>query len=399
MWFLAVVTLGIILACTRLSHWVDMPSFTPQNGPPIKWKQKLPEAISSAPALGKNGFLYFTTRTGTVYALDHSGAVQWSYRPEYSPALSAMMLDKNGNVYFSSVAKIFSLTSDGRKRWESDCPGNVFRMVERAALGDGILYATCGENLSALNTANGQELWRVPIRNSDVNAVALKNDRVVALRGSMVSAFDSMGNAVWNFPPPDYVTPPPRKGLITDQQFFIYPAAVGKDETLYMGSGDSEFSAFSPDGTMKWTYDAGLPNPMDGVRFMGSPVIATDDTVIAVSNKAVAYAFTPDGALRWKTPLGDPIRNAFQPSPLVGKDGTIYAFADHVLTAITSDGKLTWKLQLSDDALVPPALAADGTLYVATDDGMLYAVKTSSKGLASSSWPKYQGDAANSGYF
>ncbi len=399
MCFLAVVTLGIILACTRLSHWVEMPGFTPQHGPTIKWKQKMPEIISGAPALGRNGFIYLTTRRGTVYALDRSGVVQWSYRPEYSPSLSALMLDKNGNLYFSSVAKIFSLTPDGRKRWESDCPANVFRMAERAALGDGIMYATCGENLSALSTSDGQELWHVPISNSDVNAVVLKNNRIVAMRGWMLSALDSMGNPLWNFPPPDYVAPPPRKGLITDQQFFIYPAAVGRDETLYMGSGDSEFSAFSPDGTLKWTYDAGLPNPMDGVRFVGSPVIAADDTVIALSNKAVVYAFSPDGTLRWKTALGDPIRTSDQPSPIIGKDGTIYAFADHMLTAITPEGKQTWKMRLSDDALVAPTLGPDGTLYVGTNDGMLYAVETPSKGLANSSWPKYQADPANSGYF
>ncbi len=399
MWFLAVLALGIILACSRLSHWVEMPGFAAQSGPPVKWKQKLPDLVSSAPAIGKNGLIYVTTRSGPVYALDRSGTIQWAYRPEYSPASSALMLDKDGNLYFSMVAKIFSLTANGEKRWEADCPDDVFRMSEHGALGDAILYTTCGKNFSALSTSDGQELWRVPISNDDVKALVQKDGTLVIVRGWSLSAFDSMGNSLWNFPGPNYVAPPPRKGLISDQPFFNYPAAIGKDETLYTGSGDSEFSAFSSDGTLKWTYDVGFTGPMDSLRFASSPVITADDTIIAVSNKAVAYAFTPQGTLLWKTRLGDPIRSVDQPSPLVGKDGTIYAFADHGLIGLTAAGKQIFNLRLSEDVTVPPTLAPDGTLYVATNDGMLYAVKTSSKGLAPSSWPKYQGDVSNSGRF
>jgi len=399
MWFLALLTLGIIIAGSSLSHWATMPGFSAQSGPPVDWKQKLPDLVSSAPVLGKNGLIYVTTRSGPVYALDHSGTIQWSYRPEYSPASSALMSDKDGNLYFSMVAKVFSLTANGEKRWEADCPGDVFRMSEHGALGHGILYTTCGENLSAFNTANGQEMWRVAVGNNDIKAVVMKDGTLLIERGWSMSAFDSMGNSLWNFPPPDYVAPAPRKGLISDQSFFNYPAAIGKDETLYLGSNDSEFSAFSPDGTLKWTLDVGYTGPMDSLRFASSPVIAADDTVIAVSNKAVAYAFTPQGTLLWKTRLGDPIRSVDQPSPVVGKDGTIYAFADHGLIGLTPEGKQIFNLRLSDDATVPPTLAPDGTLYVATNDGMLYALKTGSKGLAHSSWPKYQGDLANSGRF
>jgi len=274
MWFLGLLTLGIILACTRLSHWVEMPDFAPaQNGPPVKWKQKLPDLVSSAPAIGKNGLIYVTTRTGPVYALDRSGAIQWAYRPDYSPSSSALMLDRDGNLYFSMVAKIFSLTPDGQKRWEADCPGNVFRMSEHGALGDGVIYSTCDENFSAFSTADGQELWRVPISNFDDKATVLKNGALVLNKGWTLSAFDSGGNSLWTFPPPDYIAPPPRKGLISDAPFFDYPAAVGKDETLYLGSGDSELSAFTPDGTLKWTYDVGFTGPMDSTRFASSPVI------------------------------------------------------------------------------------------------------------------------------
>jgi len=56
-----------------------------------------------------------------------------------------------------------------------------------------------------------------------------------------------------------------------------------------------------------------------------------------------------------------------------------------------------WELALREDSVVSPTLAPDGTLYVATSDGVIYAVQTASHGLMKCPWPKYQRDLGNSG--
>jgi len=81
----------------------------------------------------------------------------------------------------------------------------------------------------------------------------------------------------------------------------------------------------------------------------------------------------------------------------LGSDGTIYVLAEQRLVALSDQGKLLWDLPLQGTAMGSPALAADGTLYIAMAEGTLYSVQTGSRGLLQSAWPKYQHDASNSG--
>ena len=336
-----------------------------------------------------------TTRNGSVYGLNRSGAVRWTYHPGLGETPTGLLLDEEDNLYFSTQKRVLSLTAGGKKRWEATCnPAKFFFEAQAAALGEGTLYATCGENLHALNASDGSELWNESLFESEAFVVALKN-AIVSSRTWNLVASDPSGAPMWRFPPPNYVPPVKRPGLVTDNPFFSSPIAVGADDTLYTGSGDGELSAFGPDGSLKWTHDFGA---LRNVRFSSSPVIAADGTVIVMAGNAAIYALAPDGSLRWFFILErPPFTRISQPSPLLGSDGTIYVFSALKLYALSPAGKEMWEQVLSADAEVSPTMAPDGTLYVATSDGVLYAVHTESKGLMNSPWPKYQHDARNSG--
>ena len=43
--------------------------------------------------------------------------------------------------------------------------------------------------------------------------------------------------------------------------------------------------------------------------------------------------------------------------------------------ALTPQGQLKWSFATGDDAYSSPAVGADGTVYVGSDDGKLYALK------------------------
>jgi outer membrane protein assembly factor BamB len=390
---LCLLCLVILVAGARVFYWTNMPNWQARDSR-IKWKQTLPDAPSSALALGKDGTLYVATR-GAVYALDPSGAVRWAYRADLYEIPSGLLLDGDENLYFFTSKKAVSLTSTGTKRWETECsPEKTFRLVQAAALSEGVVYATCGQNLVAMNTSDGRDLWRLPLFEDEPKPVVLKSGAIVSSRQWRLEAINANGNQSWNFPPPNYEPTPKRLGLVVDQPFFSSPIAIGADESLYVGSGDGEFSAFSAEGARKWTYDAG---PLRGINFVASPVIASDDTVIAISTQATVYAFSPDGALKWSVLVGDPIRDIVQPTPMLGMDGTIYVLAARKLVALTSSGNKLWEVALREDSTVSPTLAPDGTLYVAASDGIIYAVHTASRGLMKSPWPKYQRDLGNSG--
>ena len=365
---------------------------------PIKWMQVLPDQLISSPVIGNDGSIYTATFGGAIYALDSSGEVRWTYHVHPHEIPSALMRDAEDNLYFTTNAKVFSLTASGGKRWETDCaPLNPFpRVVQEGALTRDTVFTTCGENFAALDTADGRELWKVPYTFFQYNTtpVVLRSGAIVLPEDQRLAAVDRNGNSLWNFPPPKYINPKPRPALSLDQMFFSSAIAVGPDESLYLGSGDGEFSSFSAEGVLNWTYDAG---PLRKIFFTASPVITSDGTVIATSTEASVYAFTSTGELRWSVHVGSGVKSMIQPSPVLGSDGTIYVLTAGKLLALSDLGTTLWELPLPSDAVTSPTLAPDGTLYFGTSDKTLYAVQTTSKELMNSAWPKYQHDLWNSG--
>lgn len=73
----------------------------------------------------------------------------------------------------------------------------------------------------------------------------------------------------------------------------------------------------------------------------------------------------------WQYPTGDEVTS----SPAVGADGTVYVGSnDGYLYAIASDGTLKWRGTTANSIdLASPAVGADGTVYVGSSDGYLYA--------------------------
>jgi len=50
-------------------------------------------------------------------------------------------------------------------------------------------------------------------------------------------------------------------------------------------------------------------------------------------------------------------------------------------------GTPIWEFETGFYVPSSPAIGSDGTVYVGSEDGKLYAIKTDSKGLAKSPWP------------
>ncbi len=68
-----------------------------------------------------------------------------------------------------------------------------------------------------------------------------------------------------------------------------------------------------------------------------------------------------DGTLRWKFKTG----SAVDSSPAIGSDGTIYIGShDGYVYAINPDGTLKWKFQTGGPIDCSPAINWDGTIYI-----------------------------------
>lgn len=140
--------------------------------------------------------------------------------------------------------------------------------------------------------------------------------------------------------------------------------AVADDGTVYFGSRDRKFYAFSPAGKLKWTFAT-------GAWVDSSPAIAADGVVYFGGWDKFFYALNPGGSLKWKLCVGAIVDS----SPAIAADGTIYFGAhDKKLYALHPDGTVRWTFPTGGAVVSSPAIAADGAVYFSSVDGNLYAV-------------------------
>lgn len=163
---------------------------------------------------------------------------------------------------------------------------------------------------------------------------------------------------------------------------FVSSPAIAPDGTLYIGSGNDFLYAINPDGTLKWTYEAGQA---DGQVMAASPAIGSDGTIYAASYDRQLYAINPDGTLKWVFPT----KTVLSSSPAIGSDGTIYAGGTSLdkivyscpngsvtvtmggLYAVNPDGSMKWVVPLSGTVNSSPVVGSDGTIYIASEGDIL----------------------------
>ncbi|MEJ2219005.1 MAG: PQQ-binding-like beta-propeller repeat protein [Gemmatimonadota bacterium] len=105
-------------------------------------------------------------------------------------------------------------------------------------------------------------------------------------------------------------------------------------------------------------------------------------------------AINPDGSLAWRFATGDYVTS----SPAIGSDGTIYVGSDDdVVYAVHPDGSLAWRYKTVYYVTSSPTLGPGGTVYVGSWDHNLYALASASAGPATSAWGEFHHDPSNSG--
>ena len=140
-------------------------------------------------------------------------------------------------------------------------------------------------------------------------------------------------------------------------------------------------AAYNPDGSEKWQ----LYNLRDPIS---APVIGDDGTIYYSS--AVNGVLAVDGEtgqLKWQFVDA----NSLNPVA-IGSDGVVYATSSNGVYAMSRQGVLLWERRFESGVPYAPTVNQDGTVIIATRDAV-YALSSTSKGLANTAWPMQYHDA------
>jgi hypothetical protein len=184
--------------------------------------------------------------------------------------------------------------------------------------------------------------------------------------------------------------PPTGLGTPVQEWAFSTPGVIGLAPMGTLGMAvtqDGSVAALRPGTGTIWNRTALQPST--------APVVTPDNRVVFGTATGQVMALNADGTTAWTlaTTSTAPVSSV----PAVAEDGTVWVGAeDGILRGIGPDGTVRWSASLGSAVRGPISLLPNGDVVCGTAAGTLACVEGSAP-LARSGWPKWQGDAANTG--
>ena len=166
----------------------------------IAWYYATGGPITSSPALGSDGTVYFGSSDGKFYAVSSKGVLKWAY-PIGAAVSSSPAVGSDGLVYVgANDGKIYAFYSDGTLKWTYKTAGAV---DGSPAIGvNGRLYVSSSDGgLYAFQTVMSDALFTLStkVENSTSNIF----NATVSVGGQIVAS-DSLGYATFLLPTGSY---------------------------------------------------------------------------------------------------------------------------------------------------------------------------------------------------
>lgn len=320
----------------------------------LKWKFSSGGEITSSPAVGKDGTIYFGSEDGRLYALRPDGTAKWSLDTD-GPITSSPAISDDGTVYVTSWGSdrsIYAVSLEGSVKWKLTTGAGNDMDLSPVLDSAGNVYVAIGNQFDMI-TPDGTLKWSFSTGDDfplSSCAIGANGTIYVGSGDQKVYAVQPSGVLKWTF--------------LTDSWVSSSPA-IDDDGTIYVGSSLGRLYAINPDGTLKWQYLT-----TQNASIYSSPAIGADGTIYVGSNDCNLYAINRNGTLKWRYFTGSTF---YLSSAAISSNGQVYIGSGFSIYAMNPNGTKCWQYATESWTTSSPAIAVDGTVYIGSEDGGLYA--------------------------
>lgn len=301
----------------------------------LKWRRDGVNRVRSSIAIGSpsaGGYLYYGSGDRTVYALSSAdGSVVHSYQMN-GVIQSSPVIGADGSVYIGSDdGTLTALNASLDFKWHAHM-GSPVRTNPAIGQNGYVYVASKLGYLYAFDPSGWWPSWprwqryvgygveSSPVVGADgsvyIGSPQGKVYRLNGNSGAVLGTFDAAADAscYWWMRCDVQATP-----------------AIGADGTVYVGADAEYFYALKPDlSTLKWRHHTGAD--MDG-----TPVVDANGDVIAGASNSNIYKFSgADGSVLWQ----HGVEAGVESGSVIGADGTVYVASNSTVSAL---GPGTWQ--------------------------------------------------------
>lgn len=331
----------------------------------LSWRHTTVSAHNNAASpVSANGLVYFVSGSALYAVNAANGETRWQYPSDKTaqayfgatPTLSGDSLYIADD--YGQVSKLEAAT--GREVWKTKLEGAI---RSSPVVSNGVVYFGSGNaHAYALNAETGQTVWDVTVDGPITTSPTITGGLVVfsSSDNNVYSVSARNGHKAWAVP--------------FDADPSIVPL-VYDGASLYVTAGDTIYRLDPSNGTKR----SQIKLPTNVLL----PPTVSSDTVYVITQSNALYALSPNGQERWRTTL---ISSATAP-PLLTGNTLIVPTVGGVLSSYDSQtSKLQWRYvmqatatssqpKVSSTTVSAAPIAADGALYVVSDDGSLSAFR------------------------
>lgn len=338
-----------------------------ESQPVLKWQVQLPGRASGGPAIYTDGTVVIAGTDNLLMALTQDGDLLWESPLDAMP-VGAPALDTQGRIFVADVeGKVTAFDEQGSRVWRVEASATRQATSGPIVASNGMIYLTLIDAVVGISP-EGLLVWRVTAADEFVDAPPRlsADESLVFLKSVAMDARTGQIQAIQ--------IQPEAETLFTEPAFF-----TGVDGKNYYRNGHE---------VMSWQMTESGPQVETPVTWEYQSFVLFNPLTQGVTSNGLAWMFYgsdfSDGRIVWldeQSRLVGNFRFLHQNSRLmaIGGNGEAYLCGPtgariECAAAMPGSEEPLWSIFLNNGSRPIGGALVPGTLYVASEDGILYAL-------------------------